>query len=181
MHLAALVMVAFLAGAPDAPAAGCPPELFRIARSKNANVIVYEANAGAGHGLDAGEPVRASWIMLAKSGEREELNFLERLLAYGFEVHPASPGPGFWLTLKAKKDRPLRVLERGGCPAAIGEIGGRRGILKRIYVKADDRQLVPPVEYVEVFGVDPETGGELYERIVQPRNESARLKEPGGG
>ncbi len=148
---------------------GCPEELFRITRSLNANVVVYEVHRRPDSTVDPEEPVRASWILLARHGEREDLNFIERMLAYGFEVRSAAPQRGWWITLKAKKDRPLRVVEREGCLRAIGTIAGREGALRRLYVKADDKRLIPTVEYVELFG-EGAGGAPLYEKIL---NDSA--------
>ncbi len=169
MLLAAHLFLAALAASPPYSPKACPAELFRIGRSKNANVIVYEANLDGAGGLDGREPVHASWLLLADRGQREELSFLEWRFAYGFDVAPAAPQPGFRLTFKAKDDRPLAIVERDGCPAAVGEIGGRQGVLRRIFVKADDRYLIPPVEYVEIFGKALDGGGDLYERIVVSR------------
>jgi hypothetical protein len=39
--------------------------------------------------------------MLAEDGHREGLNFIEKLLAYGFSVDPAESGEGFVVVLKA--------------------------------------------------------------------------------
>jgi hypothetical protein len=178
MNAAALVLAATLAQ-PGSPApAACPAELVRIARSKNANVVVYEANRSESGALDADDPVRASWVMLAERGQREGLTFFERLLAYGFDVRSADPDAGYVLRLKAKKDQAIRVVEHQGCPAAMSDIGGRKGILKRIYVQAEDGQLIPPVLYVELFGIDPATGSALYDKIVpDPGQQVASLAD----
>jgi hypothetical protein len=175
-----LVALSMTAGAREA--AACPEELFRITRSLNANVVVYEVGKRPDGSVDPEQPVRASWILLARKGEREDLNFLEKLLAYGFEVKSAAPQPGWWVTLKAKKDRPLHVMERDGCLGAFGTIGGREGALRKLYVKADDKKLIPSVEYVELFGVDPRTGAALYEKIMpEPaRDEPDRPEWKGG-
>jgi len=60
--------------------------LFRVARSTNANVVLYEARLRNGGTLDEDEPVHPVWVMLAEDGRREELNFLERAMAYGVDV-----------------------------------------------------------------------------------------------
>lgn len=151
----------------DLAAGGCPGELFRIERSKNANVVLYEAKPGRGAPLDPDEPVTASWLLLASTGAREPLTFFERLFAYGFDVRREPKGPGFSLTLKALRERVIHVAARGACPAATAVIDGREGQLKRIYVQADDA--VPPtVAYVELFGVVPETGEALHEKVRRP-------------
>lgn len=176
-----ILLLAALAAAPASGAGRtCPDELFRIERSKNANVIVYELQRGPGGEVDRAQPVRASWIMLASHGEREDLNLLERTMAYGFEVADAAPRPGWILRLKAEKKRPISVREVEGCLYAMAVIGGSEGALKRIYVKADDRTLIPTVAWVDVFGVDPATGAARHERIVpeKPPEEQPSWRGP---
>jgi len=143
----------------------CSPELFRIARNKNANEIVYRARQGAPGALDPEEPIEAYWLMLAEDGHREGMNFIEKMMAYGFSAEPAEAGEGFLVILKAKKDRPLRLTVRDGCPVALTTFGGAEGVLRRIFVHATGEALIPRVDYVEMFGFDPRTGGELYEQI----------------
>lgn len=160
--LASVVLSVLLSADPQG---ACPSELFRIERSKNANVVLYEARRGRGAALDPDEPVTASWLLLATHGGREPLSLFERAFAYGFEVQPAPSGPGFALTLKAFKARPIRVTNGGACPKALTQIDGREAVLSRIFIKADDRQLVPAVLSVEVFGLDAQTGEALYEKL----------------
>jgi hypothetical protein len=121
---------------------------------------------GPASGRGLSERVTAMWLMLAGKGEREGLTFLERAFGFGFETRAAPSGPGVWLTLNALKDRVVRVGEQGGCPVAVTSIGGHDGVLKHIYVKASDGFFLPSVEYVEIFGADPGTGAELYEKVV---------------
>lgn len=173
----ALLLLALLGEPSGAVAPTCPLELFRIGRSKNANVIVYEAHLSSPAALDPAEPVEASWVLLAAHGEREKLSWFEWRMAYGFDVRAADPGPGFVFTFKAKEDRPLLIVVRHGCPVGVATIGGKQGILRRIFIQAEDHYLIPSVEYVEVFGSDLETGEDLYERIVvsTPRAPQAEL------
>ena len=77
--------------------------------------------------------------MLAEDGHREGLNFIEKLIAYGFSVDPAESGEGFTVVLKAKKDRPVKLTLRDGCPAALVTIAGRPALLRRIFVQAEER------------------------------------------
>jgi len=151
-----LTLLTVFSAAPG-PAAACPAELFRIERSKNANVVVYEAKPGT--------EVTATWLMLAEHGERAALTFLERTMAYGFDLRSAAPAPGSWLTLHALASRVIHVTEHGGCLAALASIGGHAAVLKRIYVKADDRGLIPTVQFVRLFGVDVATGAALTETL----------------
>ncbi|HVP67084.1 MAG TPA: DUF4833 domain-containing protein [Anaeromyxobacteraceae bacterium] len=160
---------AALAPATRAAPPPCPPELFRIARSTNANQVVYAARLARGGGLDKADPLSAEWHMLAEDGHREGLNFLENLLAYGFSVDPAPEGDGFQVILKAKKDRPVHLTLRNGCPAALVRIAGRPGVLKRIFVQTGAGGVIPTVAWADLEGEDPENGDSLFERVY-PKN-----------
>lgn len=134
----------------------CRVELFRIERSKNANVVLYERGEGD-------EPVRASWLLLAGNGAREPLSLFERAFAYGFDVRRA--GEVVELTLKAFKQRVIKLVSRSGCLAAVSVIDGKLAVLERIFVKATDG-LAPAVEFIELYGLDAETGEARSERLM---------------
>jgi hypothetical protein len=159
------IYLAMILAAPPSPA--CAPELFRIGRSTNANEVVYAARTGADGALDPEDPIGAEWHMLAEDGHREGLNFIEKLMAYGFSVDPAESGEGFTVTLKAKKDRPVRLTMRAGCPAALVTIAGRPALLRRIFVQAESGgSLIPSVAWADLEGTDPVTGSPVKERVV---------------
>ena len=52
--------------------------LFIIERSKNANVVHYDARLTADGKLDPKEPVIAYWVLLAGNGRREKLSWIEK-------------------------------------------------------------------------------------------------------
>ena len=148
------------------PTPPCAAELFRIGRSTNANEVVYAARTGADGALDPEDPIEADWHMLAEDGHREGLNFIERLMAYGFSVDPAESGKGFTVILEARKDRPVTLSLRAGCPAALVTIAGRTALLRRIFVQAESGGgLIPSVAWVDLEGTDPATGSSVKERV----------------
>jgi hypothetical protein len=164
MHGARLVALTLLA-ASAARASDCDPELFRVGRSTNANVVVYLANLAQDGGLDARRPVSAEWILLAGDGSREPLNPMEESLAYGFEVRPADPLDGFWVTLRARPDRPIRVHLRDGCPVASASIADLASRLRLVFVETEPGFLFPRVRAIRLEGVDEQTGEPVRERI----------------
>jgi Domain of unknown function (DUF4833) len=139
-------------------------QLFRIARSKNANVVVYRAKL-RGVGLDPARPVSAHWLMLAEDGRREELTWAERQLAYGFEVTDVA-ADRCRVSLLACKDRQL-VVERGveGF-RALCRIAGQRAVLQRIFVQTREGGLLPSVQHVDLFGSSLR-GAPLTERLAR--------------
>ena len=136
--------------------------LFTIARSKNANVVRYQART-RGAGLDQGHPIDAYWLMLAEDGRREELSWAERKLAYGFSVS-ALTEERCLLSLVAFKQRAIVIERHGAAFRASTQIAGKRAILERIFVQASEGGLLPSVLYLDVFGTSSD-GSPIRERI----------------
>lgn len=149
---------------PGAAAAGpIYVPLFRIERSKNANVVQYDAVLRQVDKLDPKTPVICYWVLKAEDGRREGLTALERR-AYGFKVAPE--GGGSWLLyLNATSDRSIRVLRWQGRWVAQIVIRGRSAVLERIYVETNESGLIPSVRWVDLYGSDMETGRRLTERL----------------
>ena len=145
----------------------CDPELFRVTRNTNANVVVYEARLAQPGRIDAKDPVRPVWIMLAEDGRREELNLVESVMAYGVDVLPEEPGGSPTVAIRARPELAIRVEMVSGCPVARTRISGRDASLRRVTVEATGG-LFPEVVHLDVVGLDRETGVEVRERIVPP-------------
>ncbi len=166
VSLIGAVALAALCATTGQAADPCPAHLFVIERSKNANIVVYDANQGPAGELKPSEPVVAYWILNAKKGQREELNALERRHAYGFDVTTGDTPGTYAMAFKASQQRRLRVGMLDGCPVAMTPVGGHDGVLRRIFIQSKTDSLQQKVEYVELFGEDVATGGHLYEKLV---------------
>lgn len=139
--------------------------LFIIERSKNANVVHYEARLTADGVLDSKEPVIAYWVLLAEDGRREELNWIEKKMAYGFDIKPDPSVKGYIMTLVAAPHKQIIVKKEGHAVRAEGVIHGQRAVLEKLYIQASDGLTGPKVEYVELHGKDLKTGAKRYEKI----------------
>src|SRR5689334_25158042 len=82
--------------------------LFYIERSKNANIVKYDARLDSTGQLRAKSPVDVYWLMFATDSSREDLNWVESKFAYGFDVrrHPADSS-AWTLVMRAKRDRQI--------------------------------------------------------------------------
>jgi hypothetical protein len=138
--------------------------LFRIERSKNANIVVYDALVTKDGALNSKKPIEAYWIANAKQGQREKLSRIQKRFAYGFKTRVVDDMTVV-MTMVADIGREITVGVVGGEPRATTEIDGRVAVLDRIYVKSIEKKLWPSVEYVELFGADSLTGEQRYERI----------------
>jgi hypothetical protein len=144
----------------------CPKHLFIVARSKNANVVAYDANPSPSGGLVKTEPVRAYWLLDGDEKRREELTGFERERAYGVEGKPGNAPGTYSVAFKAKRKFPLAIRTINGCPVALTKIHGHTAILHRIFVKSKEGIGLPKIAYVEIFGEDPDTGAPLHEKIT---------------
>lgn len=140
--------------------------LFVIERSTNKNVVQYDAQLTREGSLDPKEPVVAYWVMLANGGHREELTFLERQLGYGFTIQPDPSGRGYQMILAGDKERGIRVSQESGKVTAETMIAGRPALLEKLYIDLTDGFGLPKPNYIELFGRDPKSGDDRYEKIV---------------
>jgi hypothetical protein len=142
----------------------CGP-IFVIARSLNANVVLYEARLRPDGTLDPDKPLSATWRMDAQDGRREGLNFVERIRAFGLDVTRIGATDAWRVKVRALPTRPLVLHAGAGCPFVTTQVEGRDAILRRVFVTATGG-LLPKVASVELTGVDRETALPVAERFA---------------
>jgi hypothetical protein len=141
--------------------------LFMIERSKNANVVHYDAQLTADGKLDPKEPVIAYWVRLAEDGRREKLSWIQKKVAYGFTIKPdPSVVDGYGMTLVAAPEKQIIVKKEKKTVRAEAVIDGRPAVLERMYIYASDGLTGPKVQYIDVYGKDLQTGEERREKMV---------------
>jgi hypothetical protein len=141
--------------------------LFVIERSKNANVVHYDAQVGKDGALNAKDPVVAYWIMKAEDGRREPLTWAEKQMAYGFDVQPLGEGGNYLMKLTAYKDRSLRLTKVNGRWRAKTTIAGKSAYLTKLYIATKEGGLTPTVLSVDLHGEDADTGKAIQEHIAK--------------
>src|SRR3990172_1709098 len=126
-------IVVFLAATIALAQAQATKPLFIIERSKNANVVHYDARLTPKGRLDPGEPVIVYWIMLSEDGRREPLNWIERQKAYGFRIEAEKRGRVYRMRLMAYPEREIKVYQNESRVVAEMRIDGNPAPLERIY------------------------------------------------
>ena len=157
------LMLPFAALADDV--APTPQRPFHIERNKNANIVVYDAQVLPDSNLAEEDPVIFHWLKLAECGHRKDLKGVERRMAYGFSVE-SREGNRLVIEMKADVGRNLVVDIHEGVYRAFMEIDGRQALLDKIYIFAKETLFLPSVKYLELYGVDVETGEEVYEKLI---------------
>src|ERR1035441_9134599 len=148
------------------PRRGTQP-LFIIERNKNANVVHYDAQLTADGKLDPKGPVIAYWVMLAKDGRRQNLNWIEKKKAYGINIKPDPSVNGYQMTIVAATQRSITVKQVGSAVRAEIVIDGRPAILEKMYLNATEKLTGPTVHYLELYGKDVQTGEKRFEKVMR--------------
>ena len=139
--------------------------LFRIERSKNKNIVQYDACLLKNNNISDSNPVEAYWVL--ENGKREELSMVESKQAYGIESKEKLGENKFRIALAALKDREIVVEKIKGNYRAVVKINGESSILERVSVKSEEQALgLPKVQYLEVFGRNLKTNKSVKERIT---------------
>lgn len=141
--------------------------LFVIERSKNANVVKYDALLNDDGSINEKTPVDAYWLLYAyKNGEREELSAFDKK-AYGFKVKYNHEKKQFDFMLKSVKDRPMVLALYNNVPKAVIKINNTDCFLEKVYIESKDGAFgIPKVSYYELFGSEVSTGEKQQQKIL---------------
>ena len=140
--------------------------LFKIERSKNANIIQYDAQIGSNGKLLKKEPVIGYWIRLAEQGQIQELSWIQSTFAFGFKAKYNQANDTATVDMVADIGQPITVQNVKGKYIATIDLDGTPSQLEKIFIQAHGKGVKVTVEYVEIFGKDLKTGEETYARII---------------
>ena len=140
--------------------------LFKIERSKNANIIQYDAQVGPDGKLFKRKPVVAYWVRLAEQGQIQKLSWIQRTFAFGFKAKLDRNRETAELDMAADFGRPIIVIREGDQYRATAPIDGSQSYLEKIFIQAHRKGISVTVEYIELFGKDMKTGQVRYQKFV---------------
>ena len=140
--------------------------LFHIERSKNANIVQYDAQVGADGKLLQKEPVVGYWIRLAEEGQVKELNWIQKTFAFGFDTKLDKSRESAELRMKANVGREINIIRNGDEYRATVMIDGVLSYFEKMYIDAARKGMSLKVRFVELYGEDMQTGEVRYEKFV---------------
>jgi len=144
-----------------------PNQLFYVERSVNSNTVVYAARLDAHSTINPKTPVDAFWRWYNVDGHKKDLNFVERIMAYGVRANPPRPNQPVTFTIAALPERTLTLhLDDHKHPEALIQIGGHTVKLAYVYLEVVDG-IVPSVPSFDIFGTDMASGKAVREHVVQ--------------
>ncbi len=140
--------------------------LFYIQRNLNRNKIIYEANFNKDGTLNKKNPIKAYWIMVDEKGQKENLNYIEKKMAYGFKSQKISSNR-YIVKLNAYKSKKLFLIQKQPFEATVYTyINGVKSKLTRLYINADNSSFWPKVEYIKIEGEQKNNGLYIAEKIL---------------
>lgn len=146
--------------------------LFYLQRTHNKNAIIYELNTQSDGTLNQKEPVRPYWIRYTETGNKAELSYIQKKLAFGINAELLDKQTGnYKLTIVSYKARTILLqkyqVNNKNKYRALVFINGKVAELQSIFVNTiPDYFSVFEVTSVELFGNDLKTGKEVYEKII---------------
>lgn len=146
---------------------GNPKQLFYLQRTANTNTIVCELNPGSNGLPDEDEPVHVFWIRYPEGGQRKELNYIQRIFAYGIKSQAQGNGV-YKLHFVSYKKQNLWLMPwaKDNKYHVFTNINQRQALLTRIFIKIDGGSFWSPnIVYMELKGIDAVTGKEVMERF----------------
>lgn len=144
-----------------------PNQLFYVERSVNSNTVIYAAKLDAHGAIDPKRPVDAFWRWYNVDGHKKDLNFIERIMAYGVHANPQRPNQPITFTIVALPERILTLdLDDRKHPEALIQIGSHTVKLAYVYLDVIDG-VVPRVPSFDIFGTDKLSGKAIREHVVE--------------
>lgn len=146
---------------------GNSKQLFYLQRTANTNTIICELNYKKNGELDETDPVHVFWIRYPEGGMKKELSYIQRVFAYGIKSQMLGKD-SYKLHFVSYKKRPLYLMRsaKDNQYKVYATINNQQAILNRIFIKVDGGTFWSPnVVYMEMKGVDEQTGKETMQRF----------------
>ncbi|TDO29049.1 DUF4833 domain-containing protein [Sediminibacterium goheungense] len=146
---------------------GNSKQLFYLQRTANTNTIICELNYNKNGELDEDDPVHVFWIRYPEGGHKKELSYIQRVFAYGIKSQMLAKD-SYKLHFVSYKKRPLYLMRspKDNQYRVYTTINNQQAILNRIFIKVDGGTFWSPnVVYMEMKGIDEQTGKEVMQRF----------------
>ena len=140
--------------------------IFFVSHNKSPNIVVYQANKKDDGYLDLKKPVDVFWVLNTKGKKIEELNLLEKKLAFGFKLITIVEGQKYKLKLNAIKSKIITIIrEKGGKVKSYIKIKGKPALLRNVFFNYEESFYLPQVQYLDFKGIDVKSGKFVTERL----------------
>lgn len=141
--------------------------LFKIERSRDADVIHYEVNLMENGSFNVVDPIRIYWVKHTKNGETGPLTKIQKNLAYGLKIIKSTPEKVEFQFVSFDQPMTLKKTENGNY-RVLTQIRGVEVEVERIFVRfSGDSYWFPKIGQVEIYAVISGAGVVVVE-VIKP-------------
>lgn len=139
--------------------------LFYIQRNQNPNTVVYQIHKGSSGNFVGSNPINVFWRQYDNNGKDKPLNYIQRKLAYGYEFDVINKD-AFQMSIVSYPNYRIFVTKNDDqIYKAVGKINNLWAELSNVYVFVEEQGAFPVVKYLELYGMQIDTGLPCYEKI----------------
>jgi len=138
--------------------------LFKIDRSRDPDVIIYDVNLDDRGNLNRSNPISIYWKKYSKEGEHESLTGIQRKFGYGLTFRTISENKvtfqfvsyhGLTFELRKSNDNNYKVYTI---------VEGKSVEVKSLYIHFTDNSFwFPKIDRIELYGIDKDRGSLIAE------------------
>jgi Domain of unknown function (DUF4833) len=140
-------------------------KVFHIEKSQSPNIVVYNVNILAKEKKFTPKKSVDGFWWNTEEHYRYELNWLEKLVAYGFEYDLNVNHTQITFRIKGLKKYPVKIfINQDGKVLGQLSINGKPSYIEKVYIKVA-KHLYPPLDYIDIHGFEISTGKSIVERI----------------
>lgn len=146
---------------------GIENQLFYLQRDPNTNTIICQLNADRTGEVDSENPINVFWMRYDESGQKADLNYIQRKFAYGINAKPLGNDRYELKFVSYSKFPLLLAKDKTGHYKVFATVNKKQIVIERIYVHIEGGTFwVPNVKYVEIKGKDAISGEDLVEKMT---------------
>jgi len=142
--------------------------LFKIDRSRDPDIVMYDVNLDSQGKLDAANPITVYWIKKTKNSQMESLTEIQKKFGYGLRIYNISDySADFEFVSHFKRNFELRKSHDNSYRVYI-YLKGKRIEIQRMYIQFEnDSFWFPDVSKVEIHGIETIKGDLVSEIIIR--------------
>ena len=139
--------------------------LFYIQRNQNPNTVVYQVSKDCSGCFVSSNSINVFWRQFDNNGKDKALNYIQRKLAYGYEYDVIN-NDAFQMNIVSYPNYKIFVTKNDDqIYKAVSKINNIWAELSNVYVFVEEQGAFPVVKYLELYGVQIESGLPCYEKI----------------
>lgn len=141
-------------------------KLFKIDRSRNSDVIVYDVNLNNKEELDKSTPINIYWVKNTKKGNTEPLTGIQKKFGYGLKFISISNNMADFQFV-SYFDRVFKLRKTDNNQFKVFTISANKKVeVQRLYVQFEDNSSwIPSIINIELYGIDTDNGNPVSESI----------------